>query len=230
MKKSIYLFAVILFGSTCSILGIVSITPPSYVAVHSDNSDVNVTITFTCILGPEVVISSLALGKVGDGIGDLVRVSGNLPQRGITYSRISRLILLTVRVSVENNNTLLDCAASPGFNSPFEHAVATFMVQGRLASPPNFIPSPITKSRPNVQRFTWGSPFTLNITDEDPDITGYRVCLLASEACVVTENTWYDFPSLAVPFVYRVAAINALGEGNSSSILHQACDIRTGML
>ena len=217
------LFAVILKVSAASSLGLVSISPSYYIAAHSDD-----VVNFVCLLSSEVYLYSTLLGEVGDLLEDLERIHFDIPERGITFSiNNSRTIFLGIEARIENNNTLIDCIAQT-FNSPFENAVATFMVQGRLASPPNFTASPITKSRPNVQRFTWDPPFTLNITDEDPDITGYRVCL-STEICVTTENTWYDFPSLGVSFEFRVAAINAVGEGNSSHIIHQSCDIGRGM-
>ena len=77
---------------------------------------------------------------------------------------------------------------------------------------------------------TWEPPFTLDITGEDPDITGYCVDVVNSissvtlhSQCDITMTEFsYPLPQDAVchRFVLTITPVNVVGRGVSSSVLY----------
>ena len=88
---------------------------------------------------------------------------------------------------------------------------------GRLAAPSN-VQAATTDT--GVTTIMWEPPFTLNITDVDPDITGYGIYKWTSDVAIAnTTATNFTF-SDAIPCIngsnYLVSAFNPVGEGNRS--------------
>ena len=93
---------------------------------------------------------------------------------------------------------------------------------GLLAAPSN-VRAATTDT--GVTTIMWEPPFTLNITDVDPDITGYTIYEWTSNRFVVVAD---DVPGTATNFTfsedrpcingsyYLVNASNPVGEGNRS--------------
>ena len=90
---------------------------------------------------------------------------------------------------------------------------------GLLAAPSNVT---ATTTDTGVTTIMWEPPFTLDITNVDPDITGYRIYKWTSDGLVPIANrtaTNFTF-SDAIPCIngsnYLVSAFNPVGEGNRS--------------
>lgn len=78
--------------------------------------------------------------------------------------------------------------------------------------------------------FVWSAPFTLDITDVEPDILFYilQESLTDSTANVTTPGE-YVFPNVAVAVDFSVSAWNVVGKGRTASVTHQPCTISTGL-
>ncbi len=74
-------------------------------------------------------------------------------------------------------------------------------------------------STENTKHLTWTPPFTLDITDLDPDIT-YRVCNNDTNTCVDTADTSYIFLTSNTKFSVKflVSACNPVGCSDNSTI------------
>ena len=96
-----------------------------------------------------------------------------------------------------------------------------FPFTGLLESPSN-----LTRSEFNAthRQLTWSAPFTLDITDEDPDISGYSVCDNVTGSCEMVTETEYTYLNLQVPVEFTVSALNVVGEGNASTVIHDPCN------
>ena len=82
---------------------------------------------------------------------------------------------------------------------------------------------------PSHKRLIWEPPASLNITDVEPDISGYRICTNLTEVCINTTELEYVFPNLRIPIQFSVTAVNLVGESNASVAFHEPCDPSTGM-
>jgi len=84
------------------------------------------------------------------------------------------------------------------------------------------------------QRLTWDPPATLNITEEEPDISSYVVCNNISNECTIikaggdSQDLWHRFPNLRANINFTVTAINIVGKGESTSIVYRACEHTEG--
>ncbi len=179
--------------------------------------------TFTCTSTIEM-INFITLEVEG------VTLDIELEARGISISRTSSTTsTLTIEASLVNNNTTISCFALMGQVATFSEDIV-FLVQG-LLPPPDLLS--FTHTPPSSSGvLSWSPPVSIDITDQDPDITGYRVCFNLTEEvteCVVTEETSYEFPNLHLPLEFSVAALNVVGEGNASTLFQQACVQDTGM-
>ena len=77
--------------------------------------------------------------------------------------------------------------------------------------------------------FEWAAPFTLDITDVDPDIQFYTFEeSLTGSSVNVTEVGDFVFPLLAVTVDFSVSAWNIVGKGATASATHQPCFISEG--
>ena len=152
---------------------------------------------------------------------------------------------LSVPATLENNETVIQCVVF-GSNGHEESPNVTLLIQGSYTATglPNsyaihflFLdqlhtcsnislllgilapPSELAIDHVNDynQRLTWTPPFTLDITDVDPDIT-YSVCCNVTVNCTSTTNPYYDFPTLCDPAEFTVTALNPVGESEPRSI------------
>ena len=93
------------------------------------------------------------------------------------------------------------------------------LIIGLLAAPRNLT---IEALGENTVILSWSPPFTLDVSDTDPDITGYRVYIfnyntsnqeMKSTAANVTEFRFviHDQSHL---YEFSVSALNEVGEGN----------------
>lgn len=77
------------------------------------------------------------------------------------------------------------------------------------------------------QMFTWTGPFSLDITDLDPDIT-YRVCNNATSICVDTTDNSHVFPTLHSSTNYSVSACNPVGCSEKSVAVFSGIHLKLG--
>ena len=137
--------------------------------------------------------------------------------------------------NVANRNTTIICIADIVLSAGVASDPVLFQVQGFLDTP-----SHLTLSEANNQherRLSWDEPFSLDITDVDPDITHYKVCYTLINAeklslCTHVNQTEYTFLYVSLPLLFTVSAVNVVGEGNSSSILldHEAANCNRGLM
>lgn len=150
--------------------------------------------------------------------------------RGIHFVIVSTtMALLIIQPYPMNHNTTLICYSFIEGMKTKLSAPALLQVQGRLSAPSSLTLLPISQS---YRRLSWTPPFTLDLTDENPDIIGYRVCFNLSNPpviveeslqCIVTQESSYIFPNIRHSLQISVTALNLVGDGNSSVITYQAC-------
>ena len=172
-------------------------------------------------------------------------------ERGITTSQLVTINIAEGRFASSislprtsaNSNTSIICIANVvDVNAEDVLSVpAYFKVQGLLDPPSNLSLTSTSFSdwsqKEYVRLLTWSEPKTLNITDIEPDIAHYRVCYnitnhradAGTTACGITYTREFMFLNVRVHISFSVAAVNVVGEGNASTIMHWACDETTGM-
>ena len=228
-KDSISLEVVVLSALLCALnvqgRVTISIDPPldNYVAVLDSNS----TVQFNCTVNNSVSL----LWRVNDTDSAFVEIVN----RGVsTTPRVeqaegtfaSSLYILT---RGENNNTSIRCrtfdeVSNPGTITLVESQSIILRLQGLLESPPNL--TLLTSQDQLTRILTWNAPETLDITNIDPDIQSYRICYnLTDELTCISvsssERREFRFLNVHVPLLFTVIAINVVGEGSASSVIHQ---------
>lgn len=198
----------------------ISIHPMRFVATLNSNAST----TFTCTSSESALTITMLVN--GSQIS-----SEKEESRGIQFTRESERGLLTIVASIENNNTAISCVVVPlDEESPAQRTEPVlFLIQGILSSPSSL--EIITQtSRPSLNRLSWSAPFTLDVSDMERDISGYRVCfnLTATPICTITTFEAYEFLNIRLLLEFIVTAINAVGESNASSILHNPCALDAG--
>ena len=138
---------------------------------------------------------------------------------------------LTILSSNTNKNTTIVCiiaTISPtGIVIGFTSEPALFKVQGLLDAPSNLILSEADNR--HMRRLNWEEPFSLDITDVDPDIECYNVCYslvnvsAEKSQCTCVNQTEYTFLCVSVPLLFTMSAVNVVREGEATSILHDGC-------
>ena len=151
-------------------------------------------------------------------------------------TRSYRASISVVR-SVANKNTAIICLAKSlilGTINITRSDPVLFQVQGLLDSPPNLTLSDANNE--HLMKLSWDKPFSLDITDIHPDISHYIVCygMVNNEKfqCIRVNQTKFTFLYVNVPLLFTVSAVNVVGEGNVSSILHDVttCNYNRGLI
>ena len=161
-------------------------------------------------------------------------------QRGISISHQVTVNLtegrFTSNISISqsdmNKNTSILCLASVIQGTDVLSSPAFFKVQGLLGPPPNLtltVPTDLQleqRLEEFVRVLIWDEPNTLNITDVEPDISHYQVCYNLSTAltCINTTGREFIFLNVRINLLFTVTAVNVVGEGNGSTVVHWACD------
>jgi len=117
-------------------------------------------------------------------------------------------------------------------NVSLEPCDGVFLVQGTLSAPLQVVIRDST-SPTGLRELSWSPPFTIDLTDQDPDILGYKLCFTVSlpsqrsltetPQCRITESVTYSFTNVRLAVNFSIAAINPAGEGASVFMVHQAC-------
>ena len=206
------------------------ITPRGYNA----SLDPEVSFTFQCdATGADGVQWSV------DGVAasreDILRDRGISESGIITIDEATRSVRRTLSIVRNINNNIINITCIASSFSPIgidSNGPVLFKLQGLLDAPS----SPMVSEPDNqhMRRLIWNEPFSLDITDVDPDISHYKVCYNLVDAnklqCVLVNQTEFIFLNINVPLLFTVSAVNVVGEGNASSILHDenGCTNTTG--
>ena len=159
--------------------------------------------------------------------------------RGISQSSIitvdeatdSFRISLSILRNIINRNTTIVCQViavlSTGMVTGISSDPVQFQIQDFLDAPSNLMLSEADNQ--HMRRLSWDEPFSLDITNVDPDIECYNVCYslvnvtAEKSQCTCVNQTEYTFLCVSVPLLFTVSAINVVGEGAATSILHDGC-------
>lgn len=186
-----------------------------YVAVERSDTEVN----FTCEFEASVVAMSIVVEVDKRQLSPSEQAMRQI--ENVTVDERTRV--LSIVPLATNNNTILWCVVQTQSTLLYSK-IARLWIQGTLDPPKDFKISTST-SRGNILRLSWTAPFTLDLTEEDPDILGYRVCFyfpkvlgLSDCNCKITPNEYFDFPKINLPsLTINVSAINIGGVGREWS-------------
>lgn len=175
---------------------------------------------FVCCVSPNTV----SVSTINFIVDELQENAPEVTSRGISATRVNQTTSeLRIDPTIRNNFTNVICQVVL-IPLMVTKSQATFFVQGIVSSINDLqiMPTPI---RPSINSLFWTPPFTLDITNTQPDIT-YRVCLLYLDAqtlCTMTEDPSHEFSNVGIPQEFLVTAINIVGENAVSSISFPAC-------
>ena len=181
-------------------------------------------ITYTC-KKPSSSYDNVYFGIGNSSVSDENFKYGNkIIEKSIndTYS------ILILPLTSRYNNSVISC-----YNYYGEYSISygTLRIQGRLSAPPELTISLPTNFTGYLE-ITWKGPFSLDLTDVDPDIKGYKVCIvliftnvdiIEHWECYNVEVTMFHYPPVYIPLNISVTAVNIDGDGYLSSIILPAC-------
>ena len=211
----VYCLVLLYLCSISSISGQVRLEPQNFNA--SEGSE---AISFLC----SAPVSSIFFFTANDKSIDQVVMQ----QRGIVQNTVNdSASRLTVRPLLVNNNLSIACFSL----ALMARTDGVLLVQGTLSAPPDAIIG--SASSTGLKELSWNPPFTIDLSAQDPDILGYKLCFtlaLPSHSghintlqCRITQSLTYSFTNVRLNLNFTVAALNPVGEGASSVVLHQAC-------
>ena len=129
---------------------------------------------------------------------------------------------ISIERNVTNKNTSIICQAESISSAGVSSEPVLFKIQGLLDAPSNLMLSEADNQ--NMRRLSWDEPFSLDITDIEPDISHYKVCYSLVDAiksqCVLVNQTEFIFPYVNVRLHFIVSAVNIVGEGSVNSTFH----------
>ena len=157
---------------------------------------------------------------------------------------------ITIPATPENDGSALQCVAAMIPGSTVLSRTATYRVQVivltlvlshsvlhdagtiLLGSMTGILDPPINLTIVNQgasrRRLFWEAPESLDVTDIEPDISNYRVCINFSGVCINKTDLEHIFPNICIPIEFSVTAVNVVGESNASTVVYQPCDPTTG--
>ena len=139
---------------------------------------------------------------------------------------------ISIERNITNKNTSIMCQAESISSAGVSSEPVLFKVQELLDAPSNLMLSEADNQ--NMRRLSWDEPFSLDITDIEPDISHYKVCYSLVDAiksqCILVNQTEFIFPYVNVPLHFIVSAVNVVGEGSVNSTFHDGngCNNTTG--
>lgn len=206
---------IIIFLATCEGLETPKLTPAVYVAAEGSDRVIN----FTCTYNADSAMATEIL------VNDSQASQSVQAERGIQSEVIDGgTRVLSIKPLAINNNTQLKCQVVRSELSMVYSKTSYLWIQGTLAPPKDLKTGTPSTGQPNILRLVWTAPFTLNLTEVDPDISGYQVCFIFAEElelsdsnCMMTRNDYYDFPFVDLPLIINVSAINIGEVGEAGS-------------
>ncbi len=161
----------------------------------------------------------------GRTISDENYQSGNNIKEDQINSTHYRMIL---PVQAKYNNSDVGCYS---YGEGYTTSNGRLTIQGQLSAPAELTAAQSTEYEGYI-KVTWRAPFTLDLTNIDPDILGYEICInpilpginaTKSRQCSTTKTTFFNLLQVNLPVNISVSAINVDGPGHSKKILHEAC-------
>lgn len=197
-----------------------SLTPTIYIA-----SEGNSVVQFICTVSqPTPIIGFTVNGNILDNPTQEIR--------SIMTNKVNgSAARLTIQPLLLNNMTSLGCYSIINGIAVMRPTDAVLLVQGLLSAPSAM--SIIDSTHASFRLLSWTAPFTLDLTDQEPDIIGYRVCFnipppsgAAAEMmmhCVHTQEILYSYLNVRLTLQFSVTPLNVVGDGDSSFVTHQSC-------
>ena len=224
IEPTLFLFLALIRHNNAQLTAV--ITPRGYNA----SLDPEASFTFQCdVTGITSVVWWLVDGE--PSTTQEIRDRGIIESNTVTdEATVSVRRKLTILRSITNRNTTIICVAtavSSGNVSGVISDPVLFKIQDLLDAPSSLVLSEVDTQ--HMRRLSWEEPFSLDITDVDPDIECYNVCysLVSVSAeksqCTCVNQTEYAFLCVSVPLLFTVSAVNVVGEGEATSILHDGC-------
>ena len=129
---------------------------------------------------------------------------------------------ISIERNITNKNTSIICQVESISSAGVSSKPVLFKIQGLLDAPSNLMLSEADNQ--HMRRLSWDEPFSLDITDIEPDINLYKVCYSLVNAikshCVLVNQTEFTFPYVNVPLLFTVSVVNVIGEGSVNSTFH----------
>ncbi len=204
------------------------ISPPLTYNAYQNSEELGI---FTC-----VTLNSDDIRWIINGYAHnhpTVRDEFNIRVSTVSYTNRSQHSIIKIPAIPINNIVDLECRAY-NFN-PWELVssddTAQYKIQGLLE-----IPSGVTYSAHNTTHnlLQWLEPQTLDITNIEPDIDKYTVCVYRDSAysvmtdCVNTTALQLIFPKYFFRQIVLITAWNIVGESNTSEpLVIEACNNST---
>ena len=153
--------------------------------------------------------------------------------RGIDSDKVNSTIsVLNILPLQVNHNSSVQCyAVLMDAELIIFSKIGVLLVQGRLSAPPGL--TIMNSTHHKYRLLSWTPPFTLDLTDHEPDIIGYKVCFNISsldtaaaempQHCFFTQNISYTYPNVRLFLQFSVTPLNVLGDGYSSFATHLPC-------
>ena len=224
MDVNLFLISILYYILTAQAQSDVEISPQEdYNAAPRD--DQNITVTFECTATRPNILWRVNNTSPSEMI---------IASRGVTTTVPTLTInglfstSLFIPANQDLGRTSIQCRAVSIDDDPpvVQHSKLVYLnIQRLLDAPPN---PTLSESDEQLSRLlTWNPPETLNITNVDPDIEYYQVCYNLSTELTCTNvssegERQFKFSNVRVPLLFTVTAFNVVGEGNESSIVHQA--------
>ena len=225
-------FALTLLFALTSVPGQITINISPQLDDYIAALDSNSTVQFNCTAKfNKSIIFQWRVNDTDSGFIDIVNsgVSTTQGSEEIEPGVIVSVSSLYISTRGENNNTNIRCrtfdeVSTPGIITLVESQLIILRMQGLLDSPPNL--TLLTSQDQLTKILSWDAPETLDITNIDPDIQSYQVCYNVTNdlSCISvssSERREFRFLNVRIPLLFTVTAINIVGEGNASSVVHQ---------
>lgn len=180
--------------------------------------------TFNCTLSGFASVPANTFVQLTGSSGRILEE--DYQARGISTEFRQTSAVVKIEASLQNNNISILCGSVLALNRPPILSLSeVFQVQGVL-DPPQALGISPSGSSPSLNILSWTAPFSLDLTDIDPDIIGYNICcnISAEPSCFFTEKTTYEFLNVRLPLEFRVSAINVVGESPPNVIGHPPCN------
>ena len=186
--------------------------------------DQNITVTFECTATIADILWRVNYTSPSQMIIASRGVTTTVP--ALTNGLFSTSLFIPANQDL--GRTSIQCSAVNTDVDPpvVDHSKLVYLnIQRLLDAPPNLTLSEADEQLTRL--LTWSAPQTLNITNVDPDIEFYQVCYNISAELTCTNvssvgERQFKFSNVRVPLLFTVTAFNVVGEGNESSIVHQA--------
>ena len=235
-----------------------------YISPDGINAILSDTVEFRCIVPSDT-------DQIGWFINGTLFTEDVLANRGITINKLSLIrktnasfALLSIQARAVNNNTTLQCRIVTSSDQVARSEEVLLQIQGKCVlirsgyhkwyllgplAPPTSLETTHFNSTHDL--LVWEDPYTLDLTDIDPDITGYTITITMenppplhpynhsltldelddtrTESFTISssDGPQFPFPRYAFPMWLRVSVENPAGLGEMSEDLKYSIQPQT---